>query len=505
MTAGRSTARIAVRNTVWVTLFSYASQAVGFGAMLVLARLLGPEVFGVFALGNFWASMLNLRSKSGLRYSVIRQPVTTGELLGTAYTLDMVLAVITIALSAGALFALPMFNYAFEVGVVALVMAGLEALFILFVGAKSYELEREMQLSRVGLVGIGASLVSYAVAIILAYAGFGIWSLLAMNIITSVVTIAGVLWVYHKRIPSGARQERKFSQQTAKALLNQGLPAGVADLCTGTIVSQYDNFLVGTFIGPTTLGFYDRAFRTAQWTNILFSGSLQRVSLVTFPKLQHDMPRLTHAVRLYMWVLMILCVPVVLAVVVSAPDLILTLYGPQWAESAFFLRFMAAYALVTPFSGLASIVSYSLGNTRLMLTLAIAQAIAIVALGTPLTLWLGTIGIVVAVGLTNAIGFGISYRFIFGHLPLSARAVFGPALGAIGVALIATYLLFSIPGWSTLPPFVRLILSAGVSSGTYMAVLFVLRPGEMIERVRYLLAAFRHREQGPAADWGESE
>ena len=51
-----------VRNTVWLTIFSYIGQFVSFATTIYLTRMLGPEVFGVYALGTFWVSLLALRN-----------------------------------------------------------------------------------------------------------------------------------------------------------------------------------------------------------------------------------------------------------------------------------------------------------------------------------------------------------------------------------------------------------------------------------------------------------
>lgn len=109
-----------------------------------------------------------------------------------------------------------------------------------------------------------------------------------------------------------------------------------------TVMNQFDNFLIGTFVGATTLGFYDRAYRTSQWPNILLTAALIRVGYLTFAKVQNDIPRLTHAVRLCIWVITTLGTPMALAIFFSAPDLVTVLYTEKWLPSAPFFALLGA-------------------------------------------------------------------------------------------------------------------------------------------------------------------
>ena len=71
-----------------------------------------------------------------------------------------------------------------------------------------------------------------------------------------------------------------------------------------------------------------------------------RVGFLTYSKVQNDLPRQTHAVRLSVWVLSTLGIPITLLLVFGAPDIVYLLYGPTWSESAVYLRFLAIYSLV---------------------------------------------------------------------------------------------------------------------------------------------------------------
>jgi PST family polysaccharide transporter len=197
-------ARIAVRSGVWFSLGTYLTQIIGFVATLAMTRILSPEIFGFFSLGLFWSALLNLRPKAGLNYAAVRQPQTDGALLGTYLVLDSLAAVGSILLSIVVTAVLAQLGYPPEVTTAALVLLGADTLTTL-VSPLAMVLEKELQLSRLTLVGLIASLVAYAVAIILALSGYGILSLLAINIIINALSLGGVIWVCQRRWPQAFR------------------------------------------------------------------------------------------------------------------------------------------------------------------------------------------------------------------------------------------------------------------------------------------------------------
>ncbi len=488
--------RIAVRVTVWTSLGTYLIQGIGFVATLVMTRLLDPSVFGTFSLATFWFTLLNLRPKAGISYSAIRQLESNGTLLGTYWGVDALLAVGSLILSivTGLILLwlnmiLPSLNYT-PLMVIGLVVLMLTDGLSVIVSPLSMILEKEMQLSRLTLVALAAAVIAYTVAIGLALSGAGLGALLAVNIITTFISIVGVWVVCRRRWPQAFRWRWHFDRQLARRLVQGGLPTGLSLTALGSIVTQFDNFLIGTFVGVTTLGYYDRAYRIASWPNILLTTIVSRVGFLTFTKVRDDQARLTHAVRLSFWVLLTLGIPIALVLFFGADEVVKILYTNKYSESAYFLRFLTLYSLVWPFVSLGFWLAVSLGNHRRTVVMTAAQAAALMLLGTPLTLQFGANGTLLAVAITMVLAFSLSCQYIFHQVPLSVWSVFGAHAGALVAAIIVLSAILQLPAWNTLPPFVRVMLIGLLGDGTFMLVLFILRPAETRERIRYVRNTF---------------
>jgi lipopolysaccharide exporter len=478
-------ARVVLRNTLWTGLASYALQIIGFGSNLILTRLLPVETFGFFSMANFWTQQLSLRGKAGLSYSAIQEKELNGELLGTYFGLDLALATLQFLLAGATASVLASLRYPTPVVIGLMVLMSAECIPAL-AGPLSMALEKELQLSRLMLLTIIASLLSYSVAITLALTRRDIWSLLAINLVLVMIGVMGTYWLARRRLPQTLQTPWHFSRALARELLRRGLPTGLSLTAVLGFVSMFDNFLVGTFVGYTALGFYDRAFRTAQWPNLLLTTVVSRVGFITFARVHDDLPRLTHAVRLSLWLLVTLGIPMGLGLAFAAPDVIGVLYGPAWQQSAAYLPFISIYALAGLVWAIGFWLSVALKDTRTSVSLTASQAVVMVVITAPLTWRFGIAGTLAGVGLTNAVALGFSIAYVFRKVPLSARETLVPPAIATALAAGVLLLILRLPGWAGLPSVARLLIVGGVGAGTFWLTLFALQPAEMIERVRYL-------------------
>ncbi|MCC7359393.1 MAG: oligosaccharide flippase family protein [Anaerolineales bacterium] len=481
-----SLARILLRGTVWTTLGSYAGQLLGFAAVLVLTRLLDQTTFGWLALATFWVSLLNLRTKAGLNYSAIRQPVTTGELLGSYYALDLALGALSFTLSCVAAVLLPRLGYPRPVALAVVALMGAESL-VTLVSPLAIALEKELQVSRLTLVTLVGYVAAYAVAIPLALAGGGLWSLLAINLVAAVVSLGGVYVTCRQRWPEAFRLRWRFDRDLARRLIREGLPTGLSYTALASIVNQFDNFLIGTFVSAATLGLYDRAYRIASWPNLLATTIITRIGFLAFAKVREDPERLAQAVQLALWGLAVISLPLALGLLFGANDIIQVLYGDRWAESAPFLRFLSLYSLIWPVTSLGYWLAAAVGHHRTALGLTAAQAATIIGLGVPLTLWLGVTGTLLAVAATMLVACGLTNFYVFRQISLSPFAVYGRPGLAAAAALLALWLAQRALAWSAWPAAVRLGVMGIIIVAVFGGLLFVLEGAALRERLRYLV------------------
>jgi O-antigen/teichoic acid export membrane protein len=334
------------------------------GTMLVgiiLARLLTPEDYGVFAVALVALNGLLSMNELGVSLAIVRWPGDLDKIAPTVTTLAL-------AGSAGlygiCFVAAPWLSSAMGAPAAAPVLRLLCASVIIdgLTSVPAAMLARTFRQGR-RLAGDFASFgISTAVTVLLAVNGTGAWSLawgrLAGNAVSAILFFA----------LSPARWRPGFDRSEARRLLAFGLPLAGSSLLVFTMLNV-DYVVVGSTLGPVALGFYLLAFNLSSWPVNVFSAAVRRVSLAGFSRLTGDMDRLRSSFGRSLSLLMAVTVPVCALLGVLAVPVVHLVYGERWASAAEALRFLAILAVARVAAELAYDLLVALGRSRATLWL----------------------------------------------------------------------------------------------------------------------------------------
>jgi lipopolysaccharide exporter len=493
----RPLAQQVVRGGLWVAASSYFNIAFGFLAVLVLTRLLTPEEFGVFALASFFFALVNLHPKLGLGYAFTQRREMDGRLIGTYVTLEVAAGIGSILLGLAAAPVLHLLGYSADTIWVMLALAGV-GLLESAMSAAMVLLDKELRFGYTSLVSSVAFPLSYIPAFWLALHGGGYWSLVSQSGTYALLLLVGMWWMTRRHLAHVWQLRWQFDGRTGAALVHFGVMVGAAGLA-GVLVSQFDNFLVGTFVSLAVLGFYDRAYRVAQWPTLLITGVISRTTFYTYARLQDDVGRLQRTVTMSLWLITTLALPLAIGIFVAAPDLVALLYGERWLPSALFLRFLVAYSVIRPLLDDASALFVAVGKPTRSVAVSVVMAVTLMVVGTPFTLLWGAVGTSVAVGITFLVGLGITYRYVIQTIVLKFAKTLGLPLLATAVTLLLYWLLlrsFDVNSW---PLIVRVAAKGIAAPVTYLAIMFALEGREMWERALYVYRLLRPGRSVPSA------
>jgi len=480
----------AVRGGLWVALSTYWTLVFGFAANILLTRLLPPEAFGVFALAMFFAQLLRVQTKLGLGYAFGQHKETTGGSIGTYVILEAAAALTGLLFMGWVAPVLPLLGYESLVAWVALALSFAACLEGLSAIAGTL-LEKEL---RFELTSFYQSLIfplSYLPAFWLATRGGGVWSLVAQTTAYSFLLLGlwGVLW---RREPQLWREPWQFRSDLARHFLRFGAATGLW-LMAGMLFSQLDNFLIGTFAGVTALGYYDRAYRMAQWPGLLFNAVLLRPAFYTYARLQDDRTQLVKTATMLMWAMGMVAVPLAIAVFTAAPEIVVLLYGERWLPSVLFLQILIAFFVVRPYLENAGVLLNAIGKpVRAAILLWIQVGVLGIA-GLPLTLRWGALGTCAAVGLALGAGMMLAYWYIRQELEANPASVLAIPILAGGATLAGYALVLRVLPLENLGLVVRLLAKAAYAFLTFYALAFILRPRETGKRAKYVWRLLKER------------
>ncbi|MBI3742349.1 MAG: oligosaccharide flippase family protein, partial [Chloroflexi bacterium] len=326
-----------VQGGLWAAGSSYVTVVVGFTATVIMARLLSPKDFGTLAIANFIFGILNVRGKLTLGQAYIRQPESSGRALGTLLALELGISGVSFFFALiGAPF-LHLLGYDADVAGVVIAMALINILNAL-AGIPAAMLDRNLRMGYNSAILAICFPLSYLPAIFLAAKGWQVWSLVVQLALQNILVTGGSFWLAYRELRQEFRLRWSFDRALAKEFLRFGVMQSFA-VIAGFLATQFDNFLVGTFVGLATLGFYDRAYRFASVPDLLVSNIVARNAFLAYARLQNDRARLSKTLDMTIWIITALAFPLALVLFVIAPDLIEFLLGSQWLPSVVYLRF----------------------------------------------------------------------------------------------------------------------------------------------------------------------
>ncbi len=450
----------------WSAINSLLQRVSQVGVGVLLARLIAPEQFGVFAVALVVLNIVLSVSEMGVSVALVRTDEPVGRIAPTVTTLSILSGCLLCGIC---MLGAPWFAQAMDTpqatGViqlmsVALVIAGASAV----PGAL---LQREFRQDHKFAADTSAFVVGTTVVIVLALMGFGAWSLAWSRIATN-LTAAIVMFAFTKE-----RYRPGFDPKRAKEALSFGLPlAGASLLVFGVL--NVDSIIVGSVLGTLPLGYYLLATNLANWPVGAFSQPVRSVSLAAFSKVRDDPDLFQRTFARALGLLALFTVPACVLLASLADPLVRTVYGERWAPTAAALAALVLLGAMRVALELGYDYLASAGRSRAILVIHIIWLTALVpllALGAHLD---GIRGVALAQSIVVLVFIMPAYLIAFRPYGVKARvlgaAVARPILGGAAMVVVALTVQWFVPNslW-------RLIIGGLLSLMAYTAVVFPLR------------------------------
>lgn len=328
----------AAKGVVWSVIQKWGTQAISFLIIVILSRLLAPEAFGLIALATVFTDVVQIFMDQGLSAAIVQRTDLEREHLDTAFwisvLLGVLLAVVGIATSGlvAAFFGEPR---------LASVLKWLSVIFVISALSSTQIaiLQRNLAFKSLAARSMTAKTVGGVVGVGLAFAGFGVWSLVGQKLAGSLAGVV-VLWQ-----ASDWRPRFNVSKQHYKELFNFGISI-VGNNILKAFMRRSDDFLIGYYLGPTLLGYYTIGYRLLLITISLVTGIINAVVFPTFSRLQHNPERMRRAFYQVIQYTSLLAFPVFIGLAALAPELIPAIFGDKWAPSVPVMQVLALIGIL---------------------------------------------------------------------------------------------------------------------------------------------------------------
>jgi len=412
--------RDVVTGVGWAFLSSFSVRAMQVLTTLILAKLLQPHDFGIFALSSLIINAAAVFRDVGFAQVVIYRQADIKKTAGTALTLSLVSSLVLAALLG---MSAPFLSRAFSSPEVTLPVRVM-CLGLLISGMASVPaaiLDKYLKFRKRAIPEI-LSAVAYAVAsLILAGIGFGAWSLIVGWLAMSVVNTTAIWWICPTH-PSFS-----FDRNEARVIVGYGKHLMVASLATFAFF-QIDNASIGKWLGMTALGFYSMAFTICNLPATNLAHIVQRVMFPAYSQLQENTSEMSAVYLKTVRYIAMAAFPAAAAIFVLAGSVIRVLYGSKWIPAVPLFGILAVYGAIRSVGSTANAVFMSTGRPNLSQQVSLLQIAIVTPLVYPVVVYVGVKGVAVLFTVAYTVTAVFALRHVFRILDLNVRS-FANSLG----------------------------------------------------------------------------
>ncbi|MBU0994024.1 MAG: lipopolysaccharide biosynthesis protein [Proteobacteria bacterium] len=328
--------------------------------IFILARLLPPHQHGLVAMATAFTGFIYIFKDLGLSMATIQRQDINDAQISCLFWVNILLGLILTVLTATSSLFVAWFFGQSELIAITVVLS---AIFVLSgLGAQHMALlRRQMRYGRLVIVESVAVFCGIAGAVFLALIGAEYWALVFQPLIIAIVTTVGAWYAYPWR-PAWW-----IKNTPIRDLITFGGNIVGHDVLN-YIFRNLDDILIGRIAGPTSLGYYNRAYQIATLPLKLINTPLSTVTLSGLSLLQNDPKAYRHYYLMSVHYIAFVTMPVIAMLTFLAPQIITLLLGDQWVEAGEFFRILSIGAFYQPVTNSTGWLFISSGRTREMLT-----------------------------------------------------------------------------------------------------------------------------------------
>ncbi len=413
----------------WLVGSSFLQKAIQLAGTVILARILGPSQFGLFALAFVAIDALSLFKSMGFDSALIQKKDNIEKAANTAFFIIPVLGIVLYLIL---FISAPLIGkFLNNEGIIPIVRA-LGIIFVISCLGKvpASLMEKYMQFKQVSIIEIGTAIIYSTSAVIFAILKFGVWSLVYAYILKTIFQNI-LTFIYAKWWP-----KFEFDKKIALEMFHFGKFLFLSGV-VWFLKMNLDNILVGKILGVTALGLYAIAFNIANFGADYFGNKVYRVIYPVYSKIQEDVSDLRIAFLKLLKYLSLFAFPFCVVLVLLSGDILKFIYGDKWSGASSVLKILAWVGLFNTLPAGMGGIFLALGKPRLGFWIVLLQTLIFVIFITPFGKLFGLNGVGLVVSFASVIALFIGFVWIIKLIKLTIRQI----LESMKLALITTAIL----------------------------------------------------------------
>lgn len=453
---------------VWTALQRYSTIFIQFISGIILARLLTPYDYGCIGMLNIFMMLAQTFIDSGFGSALIqkKQPSQTDYSsifwwnIGMSVVMYVILFVAAPAIAQ--FYNIPMLSQVLRVqGIVLFIYA--------FNIIQQNQLRKSLNFKLISIVTIITSFIALSVTIWMAYRGFGVWALVAQNILTAAIP-AIVFWITVKWRPQFV-----FSAKSFKELFGFGFYMFMTDILN-TFSRQIQGLIIGKVYDPSTMGYYTNAKKTEDVASSSISQIMTQVTYPLYADIQDDKEALRNMIKRITTTLAYITFPMLFILILCAKPLFLILYSERWLASVPYFQILCIAGLAYCLQSVNLQVIAAIGKSKTMFMWTIVKrAIGLCMVIGGLALW-GMQGLLYGVVLHNWFAYFVNMCLVSKYINYKWWIQLKHLAPIMSITIVATAISYMAGNILQLPLYFDGILKIAIYLAIYIGWSIIFKP-----------------------------
>lgn len=314
-----------IKGLSWSSSAQFFKQVIQFSVLVILAHLLTPKDFGLFSMIAVFTGFAELFNDIGLGAAIIQRSDLNNRHLNSVFWANLIIG---ISLTLITIFAAPNLSYFYNEPLLTTLTICLSVNFIInsLCIVQTSILQKQMYFRKLFCFEMIATILSSAISLLMAFSGYGVWSLVSQSIAYSLFYALSI-WVF-----STWRPKVLFDWNSLKELLGFGTNLFGFNVFNYW-VRNMDKLLIGKSIGSSALGLYTRAYSLMLFPVSQISSILGRVMFPALSIIQKDINMTKKVYLSSTRIISLFAFPFMTVLFITAEPLILIIYGEKWKEA----------------------------------------------------------------------------------------------------------------------------------------------------------------------------
>lgn len=476
----------AIKGVSWSLAGNVIKNLISFIIGIILARLLTPGEYGLVGMAGVFIYVTYVFVDSGFSTALIQRPVCTRADYSTVFYTNLIISLLFFFLLFFTSGYIADFYSESELTPIVKVLAFLIILYALSIVHRSIII-KEINFKLLNVIQITSQLSSGVIAIIMAYRGFGVWSLVWKTLLNQLF-VNFQLWIFNKWYPT-----LEFSLSSLKEMFSFSSKLLISGIIN-KIYEQIYNLIIGKFFSANELGLYTRANHFKDLPSQSISGAIMSVSFPVFAQVQDDTVRLKQIAKKIIKATMFVNITAMLGMLAISGNLIITLIGNKWSGATPYLQLLCIVGLFYPLHPINLNIITALGRSDLFLRLEILKkllAVPVILIGIFTTVKIMIIGMIIS-SLTAIF---INSYYTQKLIDYGIREQFADISGSLILGIIMSFLvfIFGLLLKSFEPKLILLVLQIALGILFAVGIAYAFRMKEYFDFKEILVTRILHK------------